>query len=203
MKRQRLADAERILEDAIETKHWDEGWGPVNPGITPGNVDNLTVGIAEGTTDVTRIGRKIQVRNITVNGVVTGVPQSGAAPLADAMRFITVLDKQANGATAALSDVLESSTFNSFPAMKNLDRFEILDDRIVRVDITAWAGSTLQTISAVLPFKLSLDVDIPVIYSSTAGAQAELKSNQILFMYINRNAESTFAYQSRLLYKDA
>lgn len=199
MKRQRIEDLEKDVP--AEVKYWDNPFS-TNTSVT-GTVDMPLVGLTQGTSESTRIGGKINICGFGIKGHVTGIPQTGAAPLADLVRILVVLDKQANGAAPVVSDILQSAQIISFLLLDNQDRFEILAEKYARVDVTAWGGSTVQTLSAILPIEIDLKVDIPVHIADATGAQAKFKSNQICVLYISHSAESSFSYMSRTLYTDA
>lgn len=86
-----------------------------------------------------RIGSKISMQNVYVNGfIVLSSSNSGVVP-EDYLRVMIVYDKQANGAAPALTDVLANYDYNGATTtsalsgmnMNNRDRFLMLaDERI-------------------------------------------------------------------------
>ena len=68
------------------------------------------------------------------------------------MRVMLYHDKQANGATAAVLDILESADYQSFNNLVNSGRFRILMDRTYAMNyLTLASGGTLIWISSIFP----------------------------------------------------
>lgn len=90
--------------------------------ITGGLVEN----IAQGTTQSTRIGRKINVKSIQIKGVTA--PSVLNTTTQNVCVIYLIWDKQCNGAYPAVTDIFDSAS--SFPVarinMANSERFVIL-----------------------------------------------------------------------------
>lgn len=136
--------------------------------------------IPQGVTESTRVGRKCTIKSIQLRLTNTYVP--GADTLGCTTAFLMlVLDKQANGAAAAATDVLTSTDFRQ--AMINLDnseRFVILK----RFDMVLQAGAGVATAFGRDQKQIEYykKCNIPIEYSSTAGAITEIKSNNLFFL---------------------
>ena len=76
--------------------------------------------VAQGTTAITRLGRKILMKSVLVQGTLTNSSGQG--------RILIVYDRQANGAAPAATDVLTSNTIMAIQNLDNRDRFIILAD---------------------------------------------------------------------------
>ena len=106
-----------------------------------GNITLLN-GLLTGTSATSRVGMRIQMRSVhlkyMINGPVYTNPAS-TSPMAQTVRIMLVLDMQPNGATFALSDLLEDTTpgigIVSSLYMANAARFKVLYDK--RVTVTA------------------------------------------------------------------
>lgn len=93
---------------------------------------NLTL---QGAAETNRIGRKICLKSLMIRGQVL-FRQQGAAPAPDFLRCLLVYDRQPNGATPALGDVLQNTDINgtnttdamAMVNISNADRFKILRD---------------------------------------------------------------------------
>lgn len=161
------------------------------------NTDSF-VKIAQGTTKNTRIGNKISVCNWNLHGVVT-LPEA-ATQVGETMRIIVGIDKQANGAVPNVTDVLEVAEYDSFRAMDSVDRFKILKDKWVTLNI-AVASATAGSVNR--HFKLGFKhLSLPIHYSSTAGAITELRSNSLFVLVIGQIGNCTIDCQSRVKFYD-
>lgn len=97
--------------------------------------------IAQGVTESTRVGRKCTLKSINWRFSITLAPSTASANTSDTIRVIMYVDKQANGATAANTDVLESASFLSFNNLSNKGRFRTLMDRIYDIKSSAGGGN--------------------------------------------------------------
>ncbi len=132
-----------------------------------------------------------------------------AADTASIVRVIVYLDKQANGATATILDILETATEFSFNNMANKGRFLTLGQ--VRIPIQCPSGSgrgTTDTLSYgenVVPYFFSKEVDIPVEFDNSFadGRIATIRSNNIGVLAIQGSqALANFEYIARLRFTD-
>lgn len=157
-----------------------------------GTVLNTLNAVPQGTTDQTRIGNKITIKNINLHGfasmddMTTGVFQDGI------LRVILYIDKQANGATAAVTDILKTAALASFRNMDQVDRFTILKDKTFLVPVRC--TNALHTNQGYRPWKMNLKCNIPVHFSSTTGAITEIRSNNIGLLYITDSAVTNPAF---------
>ena len=91
------------------------------------------------------------------------------------------MDKQANGATAGVTDILETDQFLSFNNLANKSRFRTLMDRTYSMNSTAGGGDG--TTEDYTEFQLNdsfyKKVNIPIEFSGTAGTIGEIRSNNI------------------------
>jgi len=111
--------------------------------VTPLNL------IQTGSSYFDRIGRRIEMKNVRISGVVRPIRTQNAVG-GDYVRICVVYDRQTNGALPSLADVFQTTdqnganTSTSFSGvnLNNRDRFTILRDlRIVPPNITITAGS--------------------------------------------------------------
>ncbi len=86
-------------------------------------LDDSLVHIPQGVTESERVGRKCTLRSIHIKGTFLNSNVTSVNDTKNGVRIIMYLDKQANGATAAVSDVLEDITevngYNSFRNLSN------------------------------------------------------------------------------------
>ncbi len=145
--------------------------------------------IAQGTGEEQRIGRKIIIRSISARFQLQLPSASDQADVngGDTIRIIIYIDHQANGAVAAVLDILESATYDSYRNLSQKGRFQILKDKWVtfnRLVAVADGTNTSTTPTIVKQIKFYRKVDIPIEYNNTTGSIDEITSNNIGFLYI-------------------
>jgi len=153
--------------------------------VTSGTVLSSLNLVPQGTTDVTRIGNKITATNINIHGIAT-LDSSLTAPTAANFRVIVFIDYQANGATAAVTDILKTASIVSFRNMDQVDRFKILEDFVIR--LTPGVIGSIASDNCNMRWAVNKKVNIPIHFSSTTGAITELKSNNIGLLFIADSA---------------
>ena len=95
--------------------------------------------------------------------------------------FIRSIDKQANGAAAAVTDVFTSANLAS--AMHNLSnsqRFVVL--KKMKFTMGPMAGATTAYNNSTRTFEMFKKCNIPLEFSSTTGAITELRSNNVFLL---------------------
>lgn len=105
---------------------------------TTGSIALLN-GIAEGTSFNNRIGRRVSLKSLQISGTLDD--NSAGTPINDSSyyRMLVVYDRQNNGGTPALADILQdvdaagAATTTAFSGlnMNNSDRFKVLMDNRV------------------------------------------------------------------------
>ncbi len=159
--------------------------------------------IPQGVTENTRVGRKCTIRQIgwrfTLSLGISSINNG-----ADEIRVILYLDKQANGATAAVTDILETADHQSFNNLANKKRFRTLMDRIYSYSPQASSGdgTTTDTTGWNLDDSFFKKVNIPIEFNSTAGAITEITSNNIGVLLLSRTGIVTFTSKMRLRFTD-
>ncbi len=160
--------------------------------------------IPQGVTEITRVGRKCTIRQINWRFDLQLPTQTGASAGTDTVRVLMYLDKQANGATAAITDILESADFQSFNNLSNKRRFRTLMDRTYAINAEAGGGDgTNEDYAAnTLTDSFYKKVNITIEFNSTAGAITEISSNNIGVLLISRSGLVAFSSKIRLRFSD-
>lgn len=193
---------------AIEKKFFDITLTESSVASDGSNLTDSLIEIAQGTTEKTRIGRKCTITNIgfRYENIMKGHESQAAALPGESVRMIIFLDKQANGATAAVLDILETANWLSFNNLANSNRFKTLLDRTIDLNPTNLTseGSNVVTQSAIHHNgSWYMKCSIPIEYSGTAGAITEIKSNNIGFLIIASGAGNTsFGAKFRFRFTD-
>jgi len=137
--------------------------------------------IPQGVTESTRVGRKCVIRSIQARWDVSLTPGAAAAPQSGTYAIYVILDKQANGAAAAFSDVFTGTqATQGFHNLANSQRFVILK-KIVRT-IEPKAGVSTAFNGSTQHIEFYKKCNIPIEYSSTTGAITEIRSNNIFII---------------------
>ncbi len=178
----------------------DDGVIAAGGGIT--NSINL---IAQGVTETTRVGRKCNIRQIGWRFLVDLPNTATIGNTADSVRVLMYLNKQANGATAAITDILESANYQSFNNLSNKNRFRTLMDRTYDLSTPAGAGNgTADSFSKEqVTDTFFKKVNIPIEFNSTAGAITEITSNNIGVLLISHAGLAGFESKIRLRFSDS
>ncbi len=166
--------------------------------------------IVQGVTESTRIGRKCTIRRIDWKYNVTlKASDAGATPQAsDTVRFILYQDKQANGATAAVSGntgMLESADYQSFRNLVNQGRFIIHMDRTVDMNSSGLGSDGAGLISNGSQEKhgtFSKSCSIPIEWNDPDGAIGNTRSNTLGVLLISKTAKCDFVSKIRLRFSD-
>lgn len=164
------------------------------------NTSSLNL-IAQGVTEGTRVGRKCVIRSINWRGAVKLVANAaGTVTNGALLRILIVLDKQCNGAAPAVTDVLETANYASFNNLANKSRFRTLMDRTYKVDCMAAAGdgTANDTPDVYVPCSFFKKVNIPLEFSSTTGAIAEIRSNNIFMLAIGNTTTTNVSMDSKV-----
>ncbi len=145
--------------------------------------------IAQGVTEVTRIGRKCTIKSINWRWNITFAGTADTATGKETVRLILYLDKQANGATASVAGILESDDYQSFNNLANKSRFRTLMDRTYDISANGGAGNGTanDTVASEINDSLYKRVTIPIEFDSTTGAITEVRSNNIGVLILSKN----------------
>lgn len=183
--------------------------------VSPGDSPTVTAGIittslnliAQGTTEKTRIGRKCVIKSINWHWNITLPPSTAAADAGDNVRVMLILDKQANGAVPVVLDILELEQYQEFRNLANSGRFQVLYDRTYPVLASAGSGrgstDTLSYGEGHLVGTFYKKCNIPIEFSGVTGAITEIRSNNLIALFISESGKATFGSRMRLRFSDA
>jgi len=167
--------------------------------ITPGMGGTLTGGlcnaIVQGDGDNNREGNIIHIKRLKfLFTAFDSVPSL--------VRVIVFVDRQANGSTPTVTDVLDSASYLAQYSELNVvghggSRFTILWDHTWTVNpqiaATATYGST---------FAKDFTMKMPVTYIANAGTAADVSKNNIWLLSISSTTTGVYQYSSSLVYTD-
>lgn len=138
--------------------------------------------VQTGDTLNNRDGAVIQVKSLQIRGYANFTPGATATAASTAYLYV-VLDRQANGAAAAVTDVLTSTDMSTaLGNVPNQYRFKILK-RIV-IPMVATAGVTTAYNPVVVPVEeyIKFLKPIEMRFKASAGAITDLSSNNIFLL---------------------
>ncbi len=176
--------------------------------VAAGGAVTATVNIIpQGVTESQRIGRKCTIKMINWRYRLTLPEQDAVATPAESetVRVIMYIDKQCNGATAAVTDVLETADWQSFRNLANSGRFQFLMDKNYVMNYVTLASDGAGVVSQgrmVYEDTFYKKCDIPIEFNSTLGVIAEIRSNNIGVLLIPEQGVATFASKIRLRFSD-
>ncbi len=173
-----------------------------------GTVTDSINKIAQGVTESQRVGRKCTIKSIWWRYRITLPEQDAVADPApgDNIRVILYMDKQCNGATAAVTDLLEGTDFNDFRNLANQNRFVFVMDTIHEINYAGMASDGAGLVSqggktvAYIKYK---KCNTPIEFSSTTGAIGEIRSNNFGVLLISSGGTAGFASKIRVRFSDA
>lgn len=174
-----------------ELKFFDSSHVDGTVSVT-GSIANSINLVSQGIAENQRIGRKIVIRAINMRWFYNLQFQQDQPDIGggDTLRIIVFMDKQANGATALVTDILETAQIESYRNLANKNRFEVLMDRKYTLNrmIAVTDGTNTSTTPLLQKHdQWSKKVNIPIEYDSTAGAITEIRSYNVGILYISQN----------------
>ncbi len=175
----------------------------------PSTMTDSICKIAQGVTESTRVGRKCTITKIMWRYHMT-LPEKAdvASPGAcDIIRVILYWDRQANGATAAITDLLKVDELRSFNNLANTGRFKILMDRTHEMNYIGGVGNKFDAAVMNQPevrraYSFYKSCNIPIEFSATTGAITEIKSNNLGVALMSIKGVVLFESHIRLRFMD-
>lgn len=162
--------------------------------------------VPQDDTESGRIGRKITIKNIHLNGIFEHKATTDAGTATQG-RIILYQDKQCNGTAAASTDILQSATPLSYRNLSESSRFNILWDKKFTLNTLVHDGSAFG--SVIRQFKKSIKCNIPIEFdaSATTGAITTIRSNNIGILFVDTHttggaASDSYLFQARIRYTD-
>lgn len=187
--------ANRDKGTAQEKKFFDVNINAAFPtvGASPSLHQDSLNKIPQGDTEDTRDGRQCVVNSLEFNGVIHWVPAAteDGAHQSNVVELWLVLDKQCNGASAAVTDVFDGGSSNAwyqFRELSNSKRFRII--KHWKWNFNALSGGTYYNAAGITiasnwgaqskKFQWFKKCNIPLEFSTgVTGAITTIKSNNL------------------------
>ncbi len=179
----------------------------LTPVTTTGTVIASLNLVAQGTEEDQRIGRSIDVGELAFRYSLS-LPLTAASatlPDGDTVRRIVFLDRQTNGAAAAVLDILQTADIHSFLNLSNQGRFTILIDEVmdmVALSTAITPGGNFNSPSVHKEIVWATDIDAVVEFNSTTGVIAEIRSNNLGVLFISHDGVAEMDGITRIRYFD-
>lgn len=144
--------------------------------------------VPQGTQQQQRAGKKILVTSVAFRGVLDLPSQINQSLCTNNVRLVLYLDKQTNGNTATVAELLQEVNESSFRNMNQVNRFEFIYDKIHTLNQHGVIFNTTAITNRVQKYiKFFKKCRIPIIYDQTAttGALTTIRSNNIGLMAIS------------------
>lgn len=183
-----------------ELKFFDTAQASVTPGTGGLIMQDSLNHVPTGAGEEQRVGRKIWISHVQARFVY-----STGSSVADTMRLIIYLDKQANGAAATVTDILEGASSGSYYNLSNVpSRFKILCDKHLTCHTYGFAGDGTSNVAASTAkwLKLYLPVKAEVVFDSTTGAMSEICCKNLGVLAISTNGQILIGGDYRIRYTD-
>lgn len=156
----------------------------------------LLNGMNVGDSGGQREADNVVIKSVRVNGGFVGADSTNA------IRVMLVIDKQPNGATFSLSDLLETTTFDAIYAYRktvNKARFTVLYDRKYALsgNNTSLTGRTFGL------FNISIPLNLKSWYFNNVGDISDIKSNALYLVFLSDSttvSHPVFTYAARIKY---
>ncbi len=172
-----------------------------------GQITDSVNKIPQGVTESERVGRKCTLKSINWHWQAT-LPEVDAVMTpagSDSLRLVVYLDKQCNGATAGVTDLLEAANWLQFRNLSNSGRFNFLMDKTVVLNYSGLASDGAGVVSqgdVLRDGSFYKSCNIPIEFSSTTGAIGEIRSNNIGILLISSAGLVGFDSKMRLRFSD-
>lgn len=168
----------------------------------------LLNGVPVGDDFTDRTGRKILMKSLSIKSFVS--PQ-GATSVDQLARILIVYDKQTNGATPAIGDILRISAPGTFGTdhknLNNRDRFVILCDQTFEIGYSDTTATVAVAHSPTIQkFNKYIKLDLPVTFGNTTAGIASITTGGLFMVTCGTAATggaSDFNLGARVMFTDA
>jgi len=188
------------IGSSVEKKYLDSAVTSSVGNGTLSTVQCLTL-VPQGTSAITREGARITVVNVNIHGTLEfRASNAGSAGTHQAacVRALLVADTQTNGALFDTDTLLTipavnvTAKFNAFRNIFTGGRFVILKEKWFVFNPQAYVSSEVAEV--LRKFSMSWKGRIPISFSSSTGAIAELLSNSISLVFITSETTANGNY---------
>ncbi len=164
--------------------------------------------IPQGVTESTRVGRKCTIKSVNWRWTVTLPTTTTPGATSDTVRLIMFLDKQCNGAAAAVAIILETALWNSWRNLENVGRIKVLYDKTISLVSKSGGPASTSTVNYgedVRNGAFYKKCNIPIEFDASAstGAIGTIRSNNIGILVIAHSGFAGLQSNVRVRFSDA
>lgn len=158
--------------------------------------------VPQGVTENDRVGVKITVKSIFVQGRILLPQVTLPNNTSNRVRLMLILDKQANGGPAAILNNVINPVVDGMRDVAFMSQFTVLKTWWFSLDPDAGGSSILA--EKTFPFKCYKNVHIPLRFDGATGGITELATNNIFLAAWTESADPIplLTCQTRIRYAD-
>lgn len=186
-----------------ELRFLDNTIGLTNCGTAGTFLSNSLNVIVQGDEAQQRTGRLVTVRSVYIKGVFE-LPAAASTDASDVFRLILGVNKQTNGLTLPITDLLQTANFLSHRNIFHMKKIRILFDSYGHINSTGGSdGTASRVFEHVQRFNKFIKVNIPIQYEpGGTGAITEQTTNNLFLFAISRLGLINFEARIRLRFTD-
>ncbi len=154
------------------------------------NISGSLINIAQGTSEVQRIGRKCTLKSISTHIHFFLNSTADETNGHDTVIFKLIWDKQCNGVIPPIADVIETTNNHlSFNNLANSGRFVTLWSRLLNISVTAAGGNgtAIELVNQGQTLQVYKKLNLPIEYNGTTGTTTEIESNNLFYIAVSRH----------------
>ncbi len=184
----------------------------VSQSWTGSEVDDTTMlclnGIAQGVTEVQRVGRTAHIDSIQLRGTVSFSSSEGNVnPLGDVwVRIIVFIDYQSNmlqaDAEAVMSSVGANLESESFRNLEFVGRFRVLFDKTINMSFhQMFEASNMFAFTGLLRhwrYKHEFVTPLKVVFDASGATIADITTNSLHIAAVGNSSNLDISYTSRI-----
>lgn len=175
----------------------------VTVGLSPlsitGTFFDSLLTIPQGTSENERIGRKCTVKSLGLRFNINLLTQDMPNETTDVVKMYVILNTQTNGSNISTVDFLETTNVHSFRDLANTGRFKVLATRKYALQSTA--GGNTNFARSVVCDEINLKLNLPIEYNGTTGIISEMRSNNILLLFISLEGRCSVEMRTRIRFQ--
>lgn len=171
---QRAKSVVRYAQPRGEKKFLDTDIGTAFGTLTANmEKSNLNI-IPQGDGESERVGRRVTITDIHIQGSLVLAPPTAASNGSDAVKLMLVVDKQTNKATFGTTVLLEADAIYSYRKLPNATRFQVLWSKTFELNSGGGAASGAAYVFSEnrVTFNKTIRCNIPVEFNDDAATGA-------------------------------
>lgn len=164
-------------------------------------ISQIIAGQIEGTTELTRIGKTTSAYDILVTMELAFIPD--ALVYEEFVSYWLYVDRQPNGATPAVLDVVATASYITQINNENRKRFKILKHGMIPLKTVVISAANFYAENHALSLYHSWKNNpLQILFKSNLGTVADLATNNIGMLLISKNSKAKFTSYIRVKYAD-